>query len=106
MNFPNLLSSDTEFVLSNFDVILRNNQHLENKISFILNKYNFNDRSMKSYLISICYTLIDLNLASMKPFKDNFNRNISELAYNNSINMDDVKAIDQCIEEITSLDWK
>lgn len=106
MKFPDLLNSDTRTVLNEFDTLLKNNQHLENELSSLLNSYEFNNPSIKTYLISICYTLVDWNLALAKPFKENFDKNISELISKNSIDKTDVKAIDQYLEKVISLNWK
>ena len=106
MKFPDLLNPDTQIVLNEFDTLLKNNQHLEQELSHLLNSYGFKHPSIKTYLISICYTLVDWNLALAKPFKENFDKNISELISKNSIDKTDVKAIDQCLERIILLNWK
>lgn len=106
MKFPNLLNPDTDLILNDFDNLLINNQHLEADLSSLLSAYEFKNPSLKSYLISICYTLVDLNLALAKPFKENLDKNISDLISKNSIDKSDVKAIDQCLEKIISLGWK
>lgn len=106
MKFPDLLNPDTQIVLNEFDKLLKNNQHLERELSNLLDGYGFKNPSIKTYLISICYTLVDWNLALAKPFKENFDKNISELISKNSIDKTDVKAIDQCLERIILLNWK
>lgn len=106
MKFPDLLNPDTGIILNEFDTLLKNNQHLEKELSSLLNNYGFKNPSIKTYLISICYTLVDWNLALAKPFKENFDKNISDLISKNSIDKTDVKAIDQCLEKIISLSWK
>ena len=106
MKFPDLLNSDTQIVLNEFDTLLKNNQHLERELSSLLDSYGFKNPSIKTYLISICYTLVDWNLALAKPFKENFDKNISELISKNSIDKTDVKAIDQCLERVILLNWK
>ena len=87
-------------------MLLKKNQHLEKELSILLDSYEFKNPCMKSYLISIFYTMVDLNLALANPFKENFNKNISELISKNSIDRNDVKAIDQCLEKIISLNWR
>ncbi len=106
MKFPDLLNPDTQIVLNEFDTLLKNNQHLERELSNLLDSYGFKNPSIKTYLISICYTLVDWNLALAKPFKENFDKNISGLISKNSIDKTDVKAIDQYLEKIISLSWK
>lgn len=105
MKFPDLLNSNIDLTLKDFKNILEKNEHLTEELSALLCNYDFRDPSLKSFLISICYTLVDLNIALEKPFKENVQKNISELIKNYAINKNDIKSIDQKIDKVLSLNW-
>lgn len=103
--FPNLLLLNKNELKDIFQKIISKNVFLKKDLDILLSEYPFINRSLESYVISISFTLVNLELAISNPFKEKLKNNLDFLRKNFGIDERDVIALDNKIDLILELNW-
>ncbi|PWD87876.1 hypothetical protein [Ignatzschineria cameli] len=103
--FPNLLLLNKNELKDIFQKIISKNVFLKKDLDILLSEYPFINRSLESYVISISFTLVNLELAISNPFKEKLKKNLEFLRKKFGIDERDVIALDNKIDLILELNW-